>query len=68
MLTRRVRTRWTVPALAIARRASVKLSATARRSLRRHRTLRVSLTVTAQAGTQPATKAVRARVRLLRAR
>jgi hypothetical protein len=49
-------------------RASVKLSAAARRSLKRHRTLPVGLTVTAQAGTQVVTKPVRARVRLLRSR
>jgi len=49
-------------------KVSVKLSAAARRSLKRHRTLPVSLTVTAQAGTQVVTKTVRARVRRLRSR
>jgi hypothetical protein len=42
---------------------SIKLSSAARRSLKRHRSLLVTLTATAQAGTQMATKAVRVRVR-----
>jgi hypothetical protein len=42
---------------------AITLSAAARRSLRRHRSLLVNLTVTAQAGTQLVAKAVRARVR-----
>jgi len=41
----------------------VKLSAAARRSLKRHRSLSVTLTATASAGSQVATRAVRARVR-----
>jgi hypothetical protein len=41
---------------------SVKLNSAARRSLKRHRSLLVVLTVTAQTGTQMATKAVRARL------
>jgi hypothetical protein len=44
-------------------RVSVKLTAKTLRSLRRHRTLPVILTATAQAGTQVVTKAVRARLR-----
>jgi hypothetical protein len=42
---------------------SIKLSSAARRSLKRHPSLLVTVTATAQAGTQMATKAVRARVR-----
>jgi hypothetical protein len=42
---------------------SIKLSPAARRSLKRHRSLLVTVTTTAQAGTQVASKAVRARVR-----
>jgi hypothetical protein len=42
---------------------SIKLSPAARRSLKRHRSLLVTVTATAQAGTQVATKAIRARVR-----
>jgi hypothetical protein len=42
---------------------SIKLSSAARRSLRRHRSLLVVVAVTAHAGTQVATKAIRARVR-----
>jgi hypothetical protein len=42
---------------------SIKLSSAARRSLKLHRSLLVTVTATAQAGAQVATKAVRARVR-----
>jgi hypothetical protein len=42
---------------------SIKLSSAARRSLRLHRSLVVTVTATAQAGTQVAIKAVHARVR-----
>jgi hypothetical protein len=42
---------------------SIKLSSAARRSLKRHRSLLVTVTTTAQAGTQMATKVTRARVR-----
>jgi hypothetical protein len=42
---------------------SIKLSSAARRSLKRHRPLLVTLTATAQAGTQMATKTARVRVR-----
>ncbi|HEY6887741.1 MAG TPA: hypothetical protein VI300_08180 [Solirubrobacter sp.] len=43
---------------------SLKLAATSVRSLKRHRSLAVTLTATAQAGTQVVTRAVRARVRM----
>ncbi|MDA0160831.1 hypothetical protein OM076_11195 [Solirubrobacter ginsenosidimutans] len=43
---------------------SLKLAARSLRSLKRHRSLSVTLTATAQAGTQVVTKAVRARVRV----
>jgi hypothetical protein len=42
---------------------SLKLTARTRRSLARHRSLAVTLTASAQAGTQVVTKAVRARIR-----
>jgi hypothetical protein len=42
---------------------SIKLSSAGRRSLKRRRSLLVTVTATAQAGTQVATKAVRARLR-----
>jgi hypothetical protein len=42
---------------------SIKLGSAARRSLKRHRSLLVTLTATAQAGTHMATKTARARIR-----
>jgi hypothetical protein len=47
----------------VAAIVSIKLSSAARRSLKRHHSLLVTLTATAQAGTQMATKVTRARVR-----
>jgi hypothetical protein len=46
----------------------IKLSAAARRSLERHRSLRVSVTATAHAGARVATKTIRARVHRSRSR